>query len=79
MQHGILGEQLARQFDHIVQIQPVEPARVGRRDRAGRVEVEHHIVQQKEHRTITICVGRIFRPLMVRLTGRAFSPVHERG
>ncbi len=67
VQQGILGEEFAPEFQDIVQLKALEPARVAGRDRAGLVQIEHDIVEKKEHRQHPPSVRAHSGPLMLTI------------
>jgi hypothetical protein len=78
VQQRILGEQLAAQFHQVVEAQLLEPARIRRRDRRGLVQVEHHVVQEKEHRKATRSTPTVLSTTSP-CTWLVFGSVPERG
>ncbi|MNN71255.1 hypothetical protein D3C81_1871740 [compost metagenome] len=49
VQQGVFGEQVAAHFQHIVEVQLLEAPHVVARGRAGLVQIEHDVVQEKQH------------------------------
>jgi len=85
VQQRILGEQFAAEFQHIVQLQGLEPARVAGRDRRGLVQVEHDVVQKKQHGRDASCdpdgrssVHTALRPSRLRSRSRTRLSLSDR-